>query len=75
MLSIIIPTFNEERFLPYLLKSLNEQTFNDLEVIVADNNSTDATQAIALKSGATGGLPARGRNNGAKAANCLWCKS
>jgi glycosyltransferase involved in cell wall biosynthesis len=72
MLSIIIPTFNEERFLPYLLKSLNEQTFNDLEVIVADNNSTDATQAIALKSGATGGLPARGRNNGAKAAKGKW---
>jgi glycosyltransferase involved in cell wall biosynthesis len=52
MLSIIIPTFNEERFLPYLLKSLKEQTFNDFEVIVADNNSTDATRSITLKSGA-----------------------
>ena len=80
MLSIIIPTFNEERFLPYLLNSLKEQTFNDLEVIVADNNSTDATQAIALKSGATvvkGGLPYRGRktNNGAKAAKGKWLLS
>jgi glycosyltransferase involved in cell wall biosynthesis len=75
MLSIIIPTFNEERFLPYLLKSLKEQTFNDFEVIVADNNSTDATRSIALKSGARvvkGGLPARGRNNGAKVAKGEW---
>src|ERR1035438_5499991 len=75
MLSIIIPTVNEERFLPYLLKSLKEQTFNDFEVIVADSNSTDATRSIALKSGARvvkGGLPARGRNNGAKVARGEW---
>jgi glycosyltransferase involved in cell wall biosynthesis len=38
MLSIIIPTFNEEKFLPYLLKSLKEQTFKYFEIIVADNN-------------------------------------
>ena len=75
MLSIIIPTFNEERFLSFLLKSLKEQTFNDFEIIVADNNSTDATRLIALKSGAMvvkGGLPACGRNNGAKVAKGEW---
>ena len=75
MLSIIIPTFNEEKFLPHLLKSLKEQTFKDFEIIVADNNSTDATRSIALKSGAkviNGGLPACGRNNGAKVARGEW---
>ncbi len=75
MLSIIIPTFNEEKLLPLLLKSLKEQTFNDYEIIVADNNSTDTTRSIALKAGAKvveGGLPARGRNNGAKVARGEW---
>jgi len=75
MLSIIIPTFNEEKFLPHLLESLQKQTFNDFEIIVADNNSTDATRSIALKAGVRvvkGGLPARGRNNGAKVAQGEW---
>lgn len=75
MLSIIIPTFNEELFLPHLLRSLKEQTFNNFEIIVADNNSTDATRLIALRAGAKvvdGGLPASGRNNGAKVAQGEW---
>jgi len=75
MLSIVIPTFNEEKFLPHLLKSLKEQSFKDFEIIVADNNSTDKTRLIALNSGArvvNGGLPARGRNNGAKVASGEW---
>jgi len=46
MLSIIIPTLNEEKFLPHLLKSLKDQTFKDFEIIVADNNSTDITRSI-----------------------------
>jgi glycosyltransferase involved in cell wall biosynthesis len=74
-LSIIIPTYNEERFLPDLLESLKHQTYIEFEVIVADNHSTDHTRSIALSSGARvveGGLPARGRNNGAKVANGEW---
>ncbi len=74
MLSIIIPTFNE-KILPNLLKSLKKQTFKDFEIIVADNNSTDATRSIALKGGVklvNGGLPAHGRNNGAKIARGEW---
>ena len=71
MLSIIIPTLNEAKFLPNLLASLQKQTFKDFEVIVADNHSTDTTRLIAQKAGAKiidGGLPAVGRNNGAKIA-------
>lgn len=71
MLSIIIPTLNEETFLPKLLDSLNKQTFRDFEVIVADALSQDKTRAIAAEHGCRvvdGGLPAAGRNNGAAAA-------
>jgi glycosyltransferase involved in cell wall biosynthesis len=69
MLSIIIPTYNEERCLSVLLKSIKSRDYNDYEIIVADANSTDKTKAIAKEYGCKvvkGGLPARGRNAGAK---------
>lgn len=69
--SIIIPTYNEEDYLPILLDSIKEQDFNDYEVIVADANSTDKTREIAHEYGCIvvdGGLPAVGRNNGASVA-------
>jgi len=71
MLSIIIPTYNEEKYLPKLLQSIKEQNFSDYEIIVADADSTDNTGEIAESYGCkvvTGGSPAAGRNNGAKAA-------
>jgi len=71
MLSIIIPTLNEEKYLPLLLKEIKKQSFSDFEIIVADAGSTDKTVAIAKSFGckiAKGGLPAKGRNEGAKTA-------
>ena len=71
ILSIIIPTYNEEEYLPVLLKSIEKQSFSDYEVIIADANSTDKTREIAESYGCIvvdGGLPAVGRNNGAKVA-------
>jgi glycosyltransferase involved in cell wall biosynthesis len=71
MLSIVVPTFNEEDFLPRLLASIEAQDYADREVIVADNRSRDRTRAIARAHGArvvTGGIPAAGRNRGARAA-------
>ena len=71
ILSIIIPTYNEEEYLPILLDSIKSQSFDDYEIIVADANSTDKTREVAESYGCTvvdGGLPAVGRNNGAKIA-------
>ena len=71
ILSIIIPTFNEEEYLPVLLESIKKQSFTDYEIIVADANSTDKTVEIAKEYGCVivkGGMPAVGRNNGAKVA-------
>ena len=70
-LSIIIPTFNEEDYLPNLLESIKRQDFQDYEVIVADAGSTDKTREIAKEFGCKiveGGLPAVGRNRGAEVA-------
>ena len=69
--SIIIPTYNEEEYLPVLLESIKKQDFDDYEVIVADANSTDRTREIAEEYGCIvvdGGLPGVGRNNGARMA-------
>jgi uncharacterized protein (TIGR00661 family) len=70
-LSIIIPTYNEEEYLPNLLESIKKQNFSSYEIIVADNNSNDNTVKIAEEYGCKiveGGLPGIGRNNGAKIA-------
>jgi glycosyltransferase involved in cell wall biosynthesis len=45
--SVIIPTLNEEKFLPHLLDSLVAQSVQNFEVIVVDGNSKDKTQLIA----------------------------
>lgn len=71
ILSIIIPTYNEEEYLPILLESIKTQNFTDYEIIVADANSTDKTCEIAQKYDCIiveGGMPAVGRNNGANIA-------
>lgn len=75
MLSIIIPTFNEENYLSLLLKSIKNQDFGvppeSYEIILADAGSTDKTLEIAKEYGCKiipGGLPAKGRNEGAKVA-------
>ncbi|MBQ2645390.1 glycosyltransferase family 2 protein [bacterium] len=41
--SVIIPTYNCERFLQESIGSLLKQTFTDFEIIVVDNKSTDNT--------------------------------
>ena len=71
MLSIIIPTLNEEKYLPFLLRSIKKQKFSNYEIIVADAGSKDKTIEIARDYGCKitkGGLPAVGRNEGAKIA-------
>ncbi|OGZ17387.1 MAG: hypothetical protein A2Z78_01295 [Candidatus Nealsonbacteria bacterium RBG_13_36_15] len=71
MISIIIPTLNEENYLLFLLESIKKQDFTEYEVIIADGGSQDKTIEIAKNYGCKiirGGLPAKGRNEGAKVA-------
>jgi glycosyltransferase involved in cell wall biosynthesis len=74
MLSIVIPTLNEEKYLPRLLESIKCQSFSDYEIIVSDGISEDKTKDIALAAGCIFAQdakrsPARQRNNGAASAN------
>ncbi len=45
-LSIGLPVYNGENFLRQAIDSILAQTFTDLELIIADNASTDATRVI-----------------------------
>jgi len=44
--SVGLPVFNGERFIAEALSALLNQTFEDLELIISDNGSTDDTAAI-----------------------------
>jgi glycosyltransferase involved in cell wall biosynthesis len=71
-ISVIIPAFNEEKYIGNVFDGLRHQTFRDFETIVVDYLSTDRTREIARKYARVvverrEGI-GRARNRGAKAA-------
>jgi glycosyltransferase involved in cell wall biosynthesis len=51
LVSVIIPTYNSDRFLALCLDSIRRQTWKKVEIIVVDDGSTDGTLRIAEKYG------------------------
>ena len=45
--SVIVPIYNVEAFLPRCLDSLRRQTLSDIEIILVDDGSPDGCGAIA----------------------------
>ena len=45
--AVIVPAHNGERLLPQTLESILAQTYQDWEVVVVDDASTDGTLAVA----------------------------
>jgi len=72
-LSVVIPALDEAQALPGLLDQLADQRDVDLEIVVADGGSKDATRELARQSGARVVEAPRGRgaqmNAGARAAS------
>jgi len=48
-ISVIVPTFNEEKTINRCLEALERQTFEDYEIVVVDGHSRDNTVKIAEK--------------------------
>jgi glycosyltransferase involved in cell wall biosynthesis len=46
VVSVVVPTYNGERFLRPAIESILHQTFRDFELIVIDDASTDSTPSI-----------------------------
>ena len=52
LISIVIPAHNEEKDIQNCLRSIKNQTYSPIEIIVADNASTDRTATLAREEGA-----------------------
>jgi glycosyltransferase involved in cell wall biosynthesis len=51
LVSVVVPTFNSERFLEKCLRSVEAQSYRNVEIIVVDNYSVDRTREIAEGAG------------------------
>jgi glycosyltransferase involved in cell wall biosynthesis len=71
---VVIPAYNAERFLRPAVESVLGQTFDDLELVVVDDGSSDGTLQVAQSIAdprvtvlpLTNGGPARARNAGSR---------
>lgn len=52
LVSVVVPAYNEAKFIRRTLESLISQDYDNFELIVVDNNSTDDTAAIVRSYGA-----------------------
>ena len=48
-ISIVLPVYNQERFLRDALESVGAQTYSDIEIIVVNDGSTDSSLRIATE--------------------------
>ena len=68
LVSIIIPSYNAEKYLAGAIRSAIEQTWPNKEIIIVDDGSTDDSYAIAKRFEAPNVLVIQQENRGASAA-------
>lgn len=53
--SVVIPCWNQARFLPDAVESVRQQTFGDWEIVIVNDGSPDDTSVVAIRLAAQGG--------------------
>lgn len=48
IVSVVIPSYNSAKWLPDTIKSIKDQTYKNIEIIIVDDCSTDNTQGLIL---------------------------
>jgi glycosyltransferase involved in cell wall biosynthesis len=51
LVSVVVPAFNAAKTISETLRSISQQTYSTLEIVVVDDGSTDETAAIARRHG------------------------
>lgn len=69
MISVVIPAKNAAKHLPAALESVDAQGYDDLEILVVDDHSTDETSALAQRHPRTRVLSLEGRTGPSAARN------
>ena len=46
LISVIVPVYNIKEYLPRCVESIIYQTYNNLEILLVDDGSTDGTGAL-----------------------------
>ena len=46
LISVIVPIYNVEQYLPRCIDSILKQTYRDLEIILVDDGATDCCGSI-----------------------------
>ena len=46
IISVIVPVYNSEKYIEQCLRSIMDQSYKNLEIIVVNDGSTDETPAI-----------------------------
>ena len=46
LISVIVPVYNIENYLERCVNSIREQTYNNLEILLVDDGSTDSSGAL-----------------------------
>jgi len=81
LVSVVIPTYNSSKTIVCAINSVLKQTYQNFEIIVCDDGSTDSTKDLILAindkritwlPGEHSGLPAVPRNRGIDQANGEW---
>ena len=46
LISVVMPAYNSEPYIGHAITSILEQTYKNIELIIADDGSTDGTRKI-----------------------------